>query len=88
MRRIVLELRLPVTLGSEAIRERAQALSGSGFRWDASHPPFLQPGDRDEIGTDNPTDRTIKLWGWASDQSIATLEAEPDVVSVHIEDGP
>lgn len=85
MPRIVVELRLPVSLGMEAIRERAMALGEAGFSWDASRPPLIQAGGRDEIARDNPTDRTIRLWGTGDPKRLRELEDEPDVVAVYVE---
>ncbi len=80
--RVAVELRLPVSLGSEALQERALALQLAGFRWDANTPPRVKSAGRDEIGTDNPTDRTHLIWGWADHASRLRLEDEPDVVAV------
>lgn len=85
MPRIVVELRLPASLGLEAIRERAVSLGQAGFSWDASLPPVIQPGGRDEIARDNPTDRTIRLWGTGDPSRLRELEDEPDVVAVYVE---
>ena len=80
--RVSVELRLPVSLGREALQERARALKQYGFTWDAATLPQIKPAGRDEIGTDNPTDRTYLIWGWADGASCLRLEDEPDVVAV------
>ena len=82
MRRVVIELRLPVSLGREAIQERARSLAAVGFDWDASRPHVARPGGRDEITPDNPTDRIIRLYGQVEPDRQEELETEPDVVAV------
>jgi len=87
MRRVVIELRLPVSLGHEAVRERAKSLASAGFTWDASRPPRVSSGGRDEITPDNPTDRTIQIFGCLDSRRQDDIEAEPDVVAI-FEDKP
>ena len=87
MLRVVVELRLPASLGQEAIRERAQYLARCGFQWDSSRAPFLRPAGRDELAVDNPTDRTVWLSGFSDSERIPEIEAEPDVVAVWLGGG-
>ena len=72
-KRVAVELRLPVALGTDAIRERALGLEQAGFRWDASSTLPTPATGRDE---------TVLLQGWSDSDGLALLKNEPDVLAV------